>query len=228
MKNINRKRLLGLLVSWSVYAGLICWLSYQEMRTMFLGLLLLSSFTTLLALFLVWKPLRTVVITTIAALVLLQAPDQSFAQDDPDPWLIECGAGLVVLGVGVVIIVGLIHMCNRCLPTEDPPVQPPAPPLTNSPPVTNIPPRKVSLALTDQAISYHDVSSMTLSNADSHGNGFRVWFHGTVQSSTNLNDWKNEYTINGWASATELVTVYTVDSIPVSTNRSPLGGGGYV
>lgn len=222
MKKFNRKRLAGLLASWCALAGAIWWLSYQETHVCMFGFLLLFSLTSLLSLYLLWRPLRTVTAALIVGFVLFGTPVQNRAQD---PWILECSFALVVIGVGVVVVVGLVRTCDRCLPPTEPPAQPPAPS-----PNTNIihhtlPRTNVTLNLKDEALGYYDVSSLTLSNSDSHGNSFHVWFHGTVQSSTNLNHWKNEYTINGWASATELVTVYSVNDAPVYTNRSNLAGG---
>lgn len=224
-KHINRKRLTGLLVSWAIYAGLIYWLSYQEYHICLFGIILLSSLTTLLSLFLAWKPVRTLTVTLVAGIMLWGTPDQSRSQDGNDPLITECVVTLVVIGVGIVLIVGLVRVCKRCLPPAQPPPQPPCCiPNTNAPPHTNstshyiIPPK-----LMDDAFSYYDVSSITLSNTDTSGNAYRVWFHGNVESSTNLNQWKNEFTIDGWASPLEVVTVYAVDGIPIATNRASLG-----
>ena len=224
-RKFHRKRLAGLLASWCVYAGLLWWLSYQDTHVCVLGILLLSSFTTILSLYLVWKPIRTTTAALIAGLCLLGAPEPGRAQD---PFLEECGVAIVVIGIGIVIAIPLVRICQRCLPPTEPPAQPPATnsiPRTNSVPSTNSPSHHKLPRLSDDAFSFYDVSSMTLSNTDLSGNPYHVWFTGTVQSSTNLNDWKNEVTLNGWASSAEVITVYTVNGVAVSTNWTTLGSG---
>lgn len=228
LAKFNRKRLAGLLASWCTYAGLLWWLSYQDTHVCVFGILLLSSITTLLSLYLVWKPIRTTTVALIAGLCLLGTPQSAPAQDDQPPFGIECGIALVIIGIGVVVTVSLWRTCQRCLPPTEPPAQPPATnsiPKTNSVPSTNSPSHHKLPKLTDASFAYYDVSSMTLSNTDTSGNSYRVWFTGTVQSSTNLNNWKNEITVNGWASSTEVITVYTVNGVPVSTNWTTLGSG---
>lgn len=225
-KQINRKRLAGLLISWTIYAGLIWWLSYQDTHVSVFGLMLLSSLTSLLCLFLFWRPIRTTTVAVIAGLVLLSTPQQSNAQEEPDPFALECALFLVVVGVGAVIVVGLVRTCNRCLPPTEPPVQPPATNTVSTNVIHHtIPGGSLVMNLKDDGIAYYDVSSMTLSNTDSHGYPFRVWFRGTIQSSTNLSVWKNKVTINGWASVVEVVTVYSIEGVPVSTNWTTLFGG---
>jgi hypothetical protein len=228
LAKFNRKRLAGLIASWCVYAGLLWWLSYQDTHVCVLGILLLSSFTTLLSLYLVWKPLRTTTVALIAGLCLLGAPQSGSAQEQQDPFLQECVIAIVVIGIGIIVAIPLVRICKRCLPPTEPPAQPPATnsiPKTNAPPVTNSVPHHILPKLTDDSFSYYDVSSMTMSNTDTSGNPYRVWFTGTVQSSSNLNDWKNEVTINGWASSAEVITVYTVNGVAVCTNWTTLASG---
>lgn len=228
MKKFNRKRVTGLLISWAAYAAILWWLSYRELHTCVFGILLLSSITTLFCLYLAWRPIKNISMAIIAGLILLGAPDRASAQTNGNesPFLEECGVALVIIGIGIVICIPLVKICKRCLPTTQPP---PQPPVTNTPPVivTNAPPKKhVTLNLSDNSFSVWDVSSMTLSNTDSGGLAYTVWIQGTIQSSTNLTAWKTECSMDAWVSARELVTVFRDDhGSLISTNRSSLFGG---
>lgn len=114
---------------------------------------------------------------------------------------------IIAAGVGAFIVYGLYQMCKK-IPGSPPADPPPAPP-TNPPPVlnptnappTNPPPKRKwyqwGKPIASQNIPRWDISSYHISDNFS-GLEYHTLCSLTLQSSTNLVDWRAEYNATGW------------------------------
>lgn len=152
----------------------------------------------------------TTLLLTIALLFTLARPPEA-AQPK---MAVECVVAITVLVVGVVVIVQLKKLCSKIPPSTTPPPAPPAPPKKAVASKAEI--SGPTLTLADDAVAYSDISAMGYQ--DGSGFTYQAMFSATVQSSTNLITWQNEFTMIGWSSGASCVAVFSKDGLPISTN----------
>lgn len=174
------------------------------------------------------------VVTFLLVLSILILPIRVQAQDkgkdDPEPKVAACGVaiGVLVLAGGVVVVIKLKDWCDRIVPPLEPPPPPPPVVITNTP-CTNCPPTNTFakmwksevnppvLVLAEQGMEKLDVYSYGWKDMEDFS--YHTLIRGTVQTSTNLSNWKAAFEMRTWISAAHLLTViYDSNGIPVSTN----------
>lgn len=225
----NRKRVAGMMISWSVFAGLFYWICSQNDRVTGVGLVALFCAVTLLAIWLAWRPFKILSILLAAALAFSQFDVE--AQQDGDTnnvTLIEGLGAAIFVGVCVVLVAGLWKIAKK-IPKNPPadPDDPPCPtnclPRTNTIP-TNTPPAHKTITvnnpmLTDAAVTIWDCSSNTLANTDPQGHSYQRWAHSRLESSPDQTAWSTVCRMHEWCSDYNLCVVfYTPDRQPWSTN----------
>lgn len=164
------------------------------------------------------------IITTIALIAsFVFLPRHEAAAQPPNNLnsVAACGVAVVVIAVGAVIVYQLKSLCDRVLP---PIKNPPTPPSqTNSPSIKmmaqNIP--AITLNLSDEGVNYGDISAAGFK--DRSGNLYHTIFSSTLQSSTNLLNWKPECSVTGWVSSETMCMVCYCGGLPQSTNWCSMG-----
>ncbi len=216
----NKKRVAGMMVSIVAYAGCVFWLSGQEPYIALRGMLCLSVVAMFLALYAAWKPFKLFILILCSCLFISQADARPDQQEDQEPLAGACVLGMIILGVGVVIIISLKKMCNRCLPPPHDPPQPPCPTTNHTYSASaSLAPGTISLPLSDDAVQCYDVSSYSFEHNDPNGYPYLLWFTCVIESSTNLSNWRSKCTINGWASASTICLLLSDENgEPVCTN----------
>lgn len=219
----NKKRIAGFLISLAAFAGALAWISNQEWPVTYYGIMGLFCITTSLVIFCLWRPYKLFTLILCVSLVASQA--NAAPTEGPHKDLTgACVIAVIILGIGVVIIVSLKKLCNKCLPPAQPPAQPP-PPQTNAPPhLASLSGSGPQLSMNDDGLQVYDVSTNHLNNVDPNGYPYLFWFTGSIESSTNLSNWTTECTLNGWASATTVVTIWSNETHSV-TNFSTRSSG---
>lgn len=141
-------------------------------------------------------------ISILLCLALTACPINSEVRADPAPEPPHWAAGCAVVITGIIIIWGLRKLCKMLPP--GPPAQPP-------PHGTNQPPHEAAFALTSPGrLDLPDVS-LTIST------NWQMTVT-TFQSSTNLVNWHDEYTVTNWYSPDQLVSVCASNGVPLQTN----------
>lgn len=175
-----------------------------------------------------------------ASLVSLSPTSPSQAQSSGPKIVAQVVCGILVIGVGVVIYFGLKKMCANIPSPGAPPTPPPAPPTnpppimnpTNSPPSTNKPPWwKRIFNMTDNNASAFNIS--TYSIVDIYGAPKDLAYYHTLvsftlQSSTNLVDWRDELSVTQWVSDYGVFNAYYQGGSNVLNTYSGLGTTNYV
>jgi len=219
MSKWNRKKIAGMLACGAAYAACVFWLCFQPCYVAMRGMLILSAATTLLAIYAAWKPLKIFILILASCLFVSQA--QADTNDDGQ-LAGACIVAVAVIGVGLLLVISLTKMCKHCLPPPNDPPQPPASSTNHTASSYGNVTGTVSLPLSDEAVQCYDVSSYSFANRDPNGFPYLLWFTCVIESSTNLSNWRTQCTLNGWASATTIVTVWSDENAqPVCTNFVP-------
>lgn len=146
---------------------------------------------------------------------------------DPQPALMGLVCAVLVISIGGYCLYELVQVCKRNLndKKDDP----------NNPPGTNnnyhvesvLPPSRGNLSLNDDGVSYADCSASGLADPVS---GSLVTTHmlAKLESSTDLVNWSEYYSMEGWASATGMQCLYTSNGIPVLTNYVTWGSTNFI
>lgn len=149
------------------------------------------------------KPITLTLIVCLATLSPTTAPAQH------REFVEEGVCAIIVAGVGAFVVYGLYQMCKK-IPGVPPANPPPPPPPTNPPPVlnptnmppTNPPPKKHwwnFATLDGTRIPRWDISNYHIADNFS-GLEYHTLCSLTLQSSTNLTQWRDEYNATGWIS----------------------------
>lgn len=131
---------------------------------------------------------------------------------------IACAIAVTVIIVGFVVCIKLNELCKK-IPPSHPEEPPENPSTTNSAADIKIsadvaPMPRVSLE-DDNA---YDGYNYQFQHRDPWGNNYTAHFSTTLQSSTNLPNWKTECGIKGWVSSAFMLTVYSTNGVPFYTN----------
>lgn len=138
----------------------------------------------------------------------------------------------VVVGVGIIVVIGLKKLCEK-IPTPDaPPPIPPVHPSTVPTSTTNLPPwfKRISPPLNDYAVFVEDISTYQI--PDNYGGAKSLSYFNTlvafkIQSSTNLQEWRDELTITQWVSSRGAFSAVYQDGSNIMNTYS-LGRTNYV
>jgi hypothetical protein len=220
----NKKRLIGLVTTLAVYAGVLWFLTKQDWPVGYCGAIWFCGLAAPVAIAFAWRPYKILAVILCVCLYTSAMPAQS-----PPPKKNLTGAcvlAVIILGIGVVIIVSLKKLCNKCLPPPQSPAQPPPPPTsTNQPPhLTSLSGPEIQLQMPDDNLQCYDVSGYQLAHNDPNGYPYVFWFTGEVESSTNLEQWRTEGTINGWVSSTTVAMVISSGTSAVTNFANRFSG----
>lgn len=169
----------------------------------------------------------------LLALSFLVLPLHSKPKPQPKPqWVIPVVCGLVVLGVGVVVVFELHKTCVKVFGEQ---------PVTAN---TNAPPNQTQsftgtgqsvpvffsgkgMALNDYAVSFWDASAYGWLDpkAGLPVNGCEQF---ALESSYDFRAWREEYTVQLWASDAGCVMLYSKAGSPMMTNYLSNGTTNYV
>lgn len=146
-------------------------------------------------------------LTTIALIAALVSTPVNAPKAEPKKDAVLIGCAVII--VGGIIIYGLYKICKMLPPT--PPRNPPATNQTHQGaslikidgPLSNAP----ALLLPDEAVANMD-----------QWQSFAMAF----QSSTNLSDWRDEYSVTNWANSSQAVSILYSNSLPLATNFAPV------
>jgi hypothetical protein len=178
------------------------------------------------------------VLLAVALLFINSNPIKAAPKPDGKVWEYLICAALVV-GVGAVVVVGLKKICSK-LPTPPPTDPPPPPPPTNPPPIlnpTNAPPTnpptkpwyKKILSLTDANANAYDISGYAIPDRYAPaGADYKTIVSMTLQSSTNLVDWGEEFSLTQWVSDYGMFNAYYRGGSNLLNTYSGLGVTNYV
>jgi multisubunit Na+/H+ antiporter MnhC subunit len=139
--------------------------------------------------------------------------------------------GLVVLGVGLVVVWQIRKTCKRIFDQQDNPQTnaPPADALSFTGQGTNtaIVLMGKGTVLSDYGSTYQDDSVYGWIDAKS---GLPINGSETcvIESSTNFQQWSEEYTVNSWASDAGVIMLYSHAGMPVLTNYLATGATNFV
>jgi hypothetical protein len=176
----------------------------------------------------------TALISVLLCAALLFISPTPTVQAQPHRDVIEyLIVGALVIGVGAVVIIGLKTMASK-IPAPTPPPAPPTnpPPVmnpTNAPP-TNNPPKpwyKRIFSFSSSAIPQYNISTFQLTDQQSTEKAlvyYDTLISFSVQSTTNLIDWKYECTVTNWISASGMFSAYYRDGVNI-TNTYTHGSG---
>ncbi len=173
-------------------------------------------------------------VTLVAAFFLIQprltSADPTPPPDDPKAATFVCG--MVALGIGVVVVIGLIHMCRNIQAADNNPGAPP-----NEPPVVTggIDGGSIGIILgLKDASNARDISAFNISDPLAPaGVTYKILISFGIQSSTNLLDWSTETRATGWVSSAGMFFAYYQNgsnvmntySLMGTTNRAPISIG---
>lgn len=160
---------------------------------------------------------------TLISILLAASLITATCHAQQQPKLVAECVVLVVIGVTTaVIVVGLNSLCKKLPQPNSTIASPPA--CTNAPPSgTNRAPAKLTMQLLTDDFTAYDLTDNPPQNTDPDGNPWLRYIEFTVQSSTNLTDWKPIACVTNWLNQTYLLTV-----TDHSTNCDRLGNGAFV
>jgi hypothetical protein len=150
------------------------------------------------------QPMKTTTLILVLSMLFI-SPGSYQAQEKSDDKLAALVCAVLVVGVGTVVIIGLVKLCQK-IPTPDaPPPAPPYYPPTIPTSTTNLPKwfKRISPPLSDVAISSYDISGYAIPDGYSSAKSlatFKTLTAMRVECSTNLSQWSEEMTITQWIS----------------------------
>lgn len=179
---------------------------FQDYRVSLFGFMILCSITFAMAL---WKWIPNKLVSMVLIFCLACAPCRSDAQskDDQKDSVGPVIAGCAIIIVGCIVIWGVWRMCKK---------MPPPPPKPGSrPPTTNEPPQDTFIYGQFQTngpglIMPGEYPLSPMDDWDYAVMGF--------QSSTNGQDWNEEYVVTNWFNNEQYVSIMYQNGSPLKTN----------
>ncbi len=168
-------------------------------------------------------------VSSVLAVALLLSTSPCYATDDPpdDDPPTTIAMACFVIAIGGVVAVGLWKLC-KAIPSPGDIPHPVAAPPTNPPPIinptnsvpTNKPPWWKFWTLNVASNTIHAQNIVGYGFLDYSNRVYDQMVDYSIESSTNLRDWRTECSVTGWLSSGAAFFAYYSNGVPLVTTYS--------